>query len=378
MRKFVGLCVSGLLCFACSSSPAGVVQGTGGADGSLGSSGAAGLQPMSSNVFVDQIITSRVDKVDILFMIDNSPSMADKQEILKSAVPVLLARLASPLCLDRDGKPTGSAVSVDGTCESAGSAPELAPIADIHIGIVSSSLGAHGGSVCAAASGEPDRNDRAHLIGTVRSGLNSWQGSGFLAWDPAGTANTPAGESDRAKLSADSAAMVQATGEHGCGYEASLESWYRFLIDPEPPLEVSQVAGLNVRQGVDTELLAQRKAFLRPDSLLAIVMLSDENDCSIRDDGLGWMVGASARMPKATAACERDPNDPCCRSCASPESSPPSGCQALSADPSCKGDGATPSGVWDELHDALNLRCSQQRQRFGLDLLYPTERYVAG
>jgi len=172
--------------------------------------------------------------------------------------------------------------------------------------------------------------------------------------------------------------MIQATGERGCGYEASLESWYRFLIDPEPPAAVSQVGGLSVRQGIDSELLAQRAAFLRPDSLLAIVMLSDENDCSIRDDGLGWMVGSAARMPRATAACVANPNDQCCRSCSAPESSPPAGCQALSADPSCKGDGATPSGVWDELHDASKLRCSQQRQRFGLDLLYPTERYVAG
>ena len=342
-----------------------------------GVSGVGGAQPSPPNVFVTAILTSNVDKVDVLFMIDNSPSMADKQEILMAAVPLLLARLVSPRCLASDGSPAGSAVRADGTCPNAGTVPESAPVGDIHIGIVSSSLGSHGGSVCSAQAGL-ELDDRAHLIGTQRSGLSSWQDSGFLAWDPAGTRNAPPGESDPAKLVRDFAAMIQATGERGCGYEASLESWYRFLIDPEPPATVSQVGGLSVRQGVDSELLAQRAAFLRPDSLLAIVMLSDENDCSIRDDGLGWMVSSAARMPKATAACSSNPNDECCRSCSASESSPPTGCQALSADPGCKGDSASPSGTWDELHDALNLRCYQQRQRFGVDLLYSTERYVAG
>ena len=39
-----------------------------------------------------------------------------------------------------------------------------------------------------------------------------------------------------------------------------------------------------------------------------------------------------------------------------------------------------PSGgqyaTWDQLHDSLNLRCYNQHQRFGFDLLYDTTRYV--
>jgi len=359
------------MCFGCSSSGSDARS-----DGNGGSGGALAAQPTTGNVFVDQVSQSSVNKVDVLFMIDNSPSMADKQEVLTAAVPILLGRLVTPRCLDADERPTGSVVRADGTCTASGT-PEFAPIGDIHIGIVSSSLGAHGGSTCSAQAGS-DFDDRAHLIGTLRSEVPTWDNSGFLAWDPTGTRNSPPGESDSAKLVTDFAAMVRATGEHGCGYEASLESWYRFLIDPEPPAEVAQVGGVTVRQGIDMELLAQRAAFLRPDSLLAIVMLSDENDCSIRDEGLGWMISSSARMPRATAACSLNPNDKCCRSCSATESAPPSGCQALSADPSCQGDTASPSATWDSLHDSLNLRCNRQRQRFGLDLLYPTDRYVAG
>ena len=376
MQKLLGFLGLGLLCLGCSNSP-GSSPSSGGGTG-FGSGGGGGLQPTTSNVFVDQIALSQVDKVDLLFMIDNSPSMADKQEILKAAVPVLLGRLLSPRCVSSDGRPTGSTVGADGTCAMAGSTPEFAAIGDIHIGIVSSSLGAHGGNICAPNGSESHPDDRAHLIGAQRTGLASWNGSGFLAWDPTGTRNTPAGESDPTKLVTDFAAMVQATAEHGCAFEATLEAWYRFLIDPEPPAQVSKVGDVSVRQGIDSELLAQRAAFLRPDSLLAIVMLTDENDCSIRDDGLGWMVGFQAPMPMATASCARDPNDKCCRSCTASESAPPSGCMTLSADPACKDNTADAPGTLDPLQDSLNLRCYHQQQRFGVDLLHPTKRYVDG
>ena len=86
MRSLVGLLGAGLVCFGCSSAASSPKN-----DGSGGSGGSAGgAHPSTSNVFVDQVTQSRVEKVDVLFMIDNSPSMADKQEILKAAVPVLL------------------------------------------------------------------------------------------------------------------------------------------------------------------------------------------------------------------------------------------------------------------------------------------------
>jgi len=281
--------------------------------------------PKTSNLFVDQIVQTAVDKIDLLFMVDNSVSMADKQEILKDAVPVLVSRLVSPICVDDAGKPTGSSLAT-GPCPK-GSSPEFSPIGDIHIGIVSSSLGAHGGSVCATAVNPGDTpNDKGELIGSLRPDLfpvaQTWNNSGFLAWDQTGKKNTPPGTTDPNALGTTFQNMIVATGEHGCGYEASLEAWYRFLIDPEPPANVALSADGNttvrgsalikdpmdatktICQGCDTTILAQRKAFLRPDSLVAIVMLSDENDCSIRDDSVGWFVGSTSRMPLSTKICE--------------------------------------------------------------------------
>jgi hypothetical protein len=390
-------------------------------DAALKKQGGSDCEPKTSNLFVDQIVQTAVDKIDLLFMVDNSVSMADKQEILKDAVPVLVARLISPICVDGTGKPTGES-SMGGVCAKGGS-PEFNPIGDIHIGIVSSSLGAHGGTVCSTGAVTDTLDDKGELIGARRpapggmpnptAALNfdparTWKGLGFLAWDPSGTRNgaTP-GIKDPVALQTAFQDMIVADGEHGCGYEASLEAWYRFLIDPEPPASVGldaatksvtvrssaltidpstkkpkldPMTGNAVCVGCDETLRAQRKAFLRPDSLVAIVMMSDENDCSIRDDGVGWFVGSSARMPRSTSQCDANPNDPCCRSCAQRETNgPPSGCPALTADSVCKN---IPTGqqyvTWDQPNDSLNLRCYNQHKRFGFDLLYETARYVNG
>ena len=118
-------------------------------------------KPTTSNVFVDQIVQTAVDKIDLLFMIDNSVSMADKQEILKAAVPVLLGRLVAPICVDGNGSADGRQRSTRTANVRLRTSPEFAPINDIHIGIVSSSLGAHGGTVCSAPAAGDDGNPHA-------------------------------------------------------------------------------------------------------------------------------------------------------------------------------------------------------------------------
>jgi hypothetical protein len=157
---------------------------------------------------------------------------------------------------------------------------------------------------------------------------------------------------------------------------------YRFLVDPEPPLKIVNNGSVSVAEGLDQTLLDQRKAFLRADSALAIVMITDENDCSIKDEGVGWLTSKSRNgnssflMFRATSACAANPNDACCRSCATHETAPPAGCTALAADSECK-KGATPNqSLYAAGEDKLNLRCWDQKRRFGVDLLYPTSRYV--
>ena len=346
-------------------------------------------EPTTTNVYVGTIENHLVDKIDLLFMIDNSLSMADKQEILAQAVPVLVSRLVTPTCVDGDGHHTGIS---DQSGHCAQGVPEFNPVKDIHLGIITSSLGDHGGTECKQADDDVAKlrtpNDRAELLPTanpaVRGAIDSWNNQGFLAWDPSGKKNTPPGDADFEHLKSAFRDQVTKVGERGCGYEGSLEAWYRFLVDPEPPASVTSGRAsadapvLSVRGPVNETLLAQRKAFLRPDSLLSIVMLTDENDCSIDDDdgSEGWRVsGGDLTLPRASAACAQNPNDPCCHTCGV---AAPAGCTPNESDAECSKGDATHYAVPDAGDDAPNLRCFEQKRRFGLDLLYPVSRYVNG
>ncbi|MGC4092324.1 MAG: hypothetical protein QM756_31460 [Polyangiaceae bacterium] len=311
-------------------------------------------------------------------MIDNSISMADKQAILGDAVGSLANRLVTPLCVNADGTPNGSVSNGDGEC--AQGAAEFTPIKNIHIGVVSSSLGAHGGQTCAGAADD----DKGQLVPLIRPDgtVTTWNNSGFLYWDPK-SKGSPPGETNPGTLATNFKNMVLSVGQSGCGFESTLEGWYRFLIDPQPIVNTPAVTDNTVthpdynNDANTNPVLKQRAQFLRPDSLVAIIMLSDENDCSIIDAGQGWLVGQqtlsgqSFRMPRSTSVCATNPNDKCCASClASP---PPAGCSAPADDASCK-----QGNYYGSADDALNLRCFKQKQRFGFDLLYPLDRYTSG
>jgi hypothetical protein len=313
-----------------------------------------------------------VNKVDLLLALDNSMSMAEKQQLFAKTIPELVKRLVSPRCVSAAGAVTAEPATPDLPCP-AGSEREFEPLRDLHVGVITSSLGSHGAKgakdVCIAA----EDNDNAHLLGTLRSGVASYDGQGYLKWDPDGTASPP-GEADVQAFADSLGQMIASAGETGCGYEAQLESVYRFLVDPEPPLQVVVPDGssLAVKQGLDTSLLEQRANFLRPDSSVAVVILTDENDCSIVDEGYGWLVARAAPIYRSTSACLADPNDVCCQSCG--EAIPNAGCAPIAQDAECqKGPTLTAPG-----EDDLNLRCWQQKRRFGFSLLYPLERYVSG
>ena len=326
-------------------------------------------EPETSNRFVDQVRLNRVDKIDFLFVIDNSVSMADKQELLKRAVPTLLRRTLEPPCIDDSG---ADVVAPPGADCPAGSSRAFPAIDDVHIAVVSSSLGTSGGGSCAADS--VWNNDRGHLLPSVREAVPSWNGSGYLVWDPHAK-QSPPGHSDLDALIDDFSTTVDQVGESGCGFESTLEAWYRFLVDPEPPLEIVREGKVSVARGVDEELLRQRAGFLRPDSLVGIVMLTDEDDCSIADSGAAWLMSAANPRPRPTSACATDPSSPCCRPCTVDESGPPPGCLAIADDQAC----ATPEyPATDAGDDHRNLRCVDQKRRFGMEFLHPTSRYIAG
>jgi hypothetical protein len=334
------------------------------------------LQASCPGLAVDGVRLAEVEQMDLLFVIDNSMSMADKQELLRDAVPALVRRLVNPVCVGiSDPSQELALTSINDSCP-AGYRREFEPLEDMHIGVITSSLGSAGGDTCTSSEGGREFDDRAHLLATLprADAVPSYQGFGFLDWDPKAE-HLPPGEADIAALEQNFGALVSLAGEAGCGYEAPLEAWYRFLVDPAPAEQTVVENLVSGPRGIDQRLLAQRARFLRPDSLVAVIMLSDENDCSIIQHGSGWVVGTTDlggrpfSLSAGTSSCAVDPNDRCCRSCTA--SAPVAGCPSATRDPNCS---LPPSPDFDH----GNLRCFDQKRRFGFDLLYPTARYAVG
>jgi len=356
----------------------------------IGTTGAMGClsrplepqEPRTTSTLVEKLTQSAVDKIDLLLAIDNSRSMADKQSILALAVPDLVNGLVNPSCINKETgelAPTQPAGPLEDCAD--GFERDFEPVTDIHVGLISSSLGDYGADSCPPEA-NPTNDDNGHLLernadgtGTVptyackSTGDGFSGGCGFLSWDPEQSADPP-GIGDTAEYVASVTDLVVGAGQNGCGYEAQLESWYRFLVDPSPYETVGLDADGNIEKtGEDATILRQRADFLRPDSLLAIIMLTDENDCSVKIRGqfyiplLAKSGGANFRMPRARSECADDPTNECCRSCRSNQD----GCPE---DPAC----ATPFLPAEDDH--INLRCFHQKQRFGIDFLYPTQRYV--
>ncbi|MET0595967.1 MAG: hypothetical protein ABW133_24920 [Polyangiaceae bacterium] len=348
----------------------------------------APTQPGVTARVVERVKQNKVSKIDLLFMIDNSSSMADKQAILSSAVPELVNRLIEPRCVNQM---TGEVLGppVDNQC--AMGVLDFEPIKDIHIGIISSSLGSHGANnICNDGSEKndtdrkyPHNNDRGHLISRTETDgtVPTFNNKGFLRYKPGDTGALATVD----QVVAPFKTMVTGVGQQGCGYEASLESVYRFLIDPEP-FQTQTVdssgggEGRTILNGVDQELLAQRAAFLRPDSLVSVMIVTDENDCSIDDLGQGFYplltsaTGAS-KVRRGTSACLTNPNDTCCFNCGIIDAPP--GCPSAATDSECKKD-LESSTIKQAVDDPSNLRCFNQKKKYGASFLYPVQRYIDG
>jgi hypothetical protein len=275
----------------------------------------------------ERVTMSTIDRIDLLLVIDDSMGMADQQRVLARSLPAMLRQLA-------------------------GDDERHVAFDDLHVGVVSSSLGGRGSDACAG----PHQNEQAQLLARSAPGgepLATYQQRGFVVYDgdPTWPTHDPPGESSIDALTAKVQQMVLGVGQQGCGYEAPLEAWYRFLVEPEPYREIRLEDGHAVGYQVDDELLEQRRRFLRPDSLLAIVMLSNENDCSVRADAQSYLTmqqySPTTGEPYRMLGCDAGADD-------------------------CS------SGPLAPIDDSVNLRCFDQKRRFGIDLLYPTDRYVTG
>ena len=319
---------------------------------------------------VQPIERGKVDKIDLLIVTDDSASMAPMQDVLASFIPDLVGRLTNPPCVDPQSRAWVADADFGEACPE-GSEREFPPLFDMHVGVITSSLGGFGSTTCTE---NPDQNRQGRLQSRGLP-VDPYLNKDFLQWDPGGRYDAD-GEDDATEFVSHVKDIVMGVGANGCGFAAPLEAWYRFLVDPFPntsyePAPCSDTdTGMNcVRpEGEDQTVLAQRRDFLRQDSLLVVMMLSDGLDCSVNPERGGHFslqregtVGAF-HLPPGTSACADDPSSPDCRSCWD---------VAIGSDEACNAD-------LDEITDPLNLRCWDQKRRFGRSFLHPIRRYVDG
>jgi hypothetical protein len=179
-----------------------------------------------------------ISAVDLVVMVDNSGSMREEQEALARWFPDLIRELVAPSDADGDRL------------------PDHAPADDLHIGVISQDLGTawYYVSTCPRPGGG-DRGCFLHAPDPAAHGCAPAYPR-FLERD-----SSNADEYDADRMGTDFA-CIATLGTDGCGFEQQIEAARRALVENTAP------GGCN-------------EGFLRPDSLLGVIWVSDENDGSV-------------------------------------------------------------------------------------------------
>ncbi len=164
--------------------------------------------------------------LDILFLIDESSSMKLAQDKLVRSFPTFMARLQGP-----PGPPS------------------------LHIAVVSQDMGAGDGSVAGCDGMGGKQGIFQHIARGACTATKLNAGATYIA-NADGVANYTGNIEDVF-------ACIAALGETGCGFEHQLAAITRALGADDRPAPV------------------ENQGFLRPDAILGIIMLTNEDDCSV-------------------------------------------------------------------------------------------------
>ncbi|MBI5502934.1 MAG: hypothetical protein HY907_22005 [Deltaproteobacteria bacterium] len=198
------------------------------------------LDPVVQAVSTYEVVQPPSGKVDLVVVVDNSRSMQEEQAALVANFPSLIEELMAP---------SGGHTAVT----------------DLNVAIISTDMGSAGFELTTCDRGlwGWDRGDDGCFLHTPLTG-----GPGCLAEYPNFLRRGPENAADYplADMGRDFGCMAT-LGTNGCGFEQQLEAARKGLVDQTGP------SGCNL-------------GFLRPDSILAVVVVSDEEDCSVADPGI--------------------------------------------------------------------------------------------
>jgi hypothetical protein len=232
--------------------------------------------------------------LDVLFVIDNSGSMASEQQKLAREIPRMVAVLTSG-----DRYATRESEVPPGLSDKA---RLFTPVSSLHVGIVSTNFGGlddvppNAVQAIVACAGTGDSGKLQNSLKIAQDGVFAQSRSEFAGYDlgqvvlaPDATCALPAQplyqtfEPGVAPAAASLAFSCAARlGVRGCPFEQPLESMWAALAPSHGQGELYQF--LNGTRGNGD---AFNQGFLRRGAALAVVVLTDEDDCSLSDEGKG-------------------------------------------------------------------------------------------
>ncbi len=191
------------------------------------------VTPQQGRVEYKEIPVTLNRNVDILFVVDDSPSMRDKQTNIRNNFPKF--------------------IEVLGTIQGG--------LPDVHIGVVSSDMGTKG-TQDSAAGPAIGQIGQGGCSGTGKNGtLQVGQAGGAIQNGALFLSDIKQTDGSRLKnYTGDLAAVfgqMATIGDGGCGFEQQLFAM-RKALDANPA----------------------NASFIRPDAFLAVIFLTDEDDCS--------------------------------------------------------------------------------------------------
>ncbi len=217
------------------------------------------VDPVTETYISDQFETGGSSGVDVLVLVDNSGSMMDEQRLLTQNFPELIRDLLQP----------ADAVDNDTGEEGPDGRADHVPVKDLHIGVVSSDMGTGGYVVdtCADSTNGDDgilQNKPNPLIAGCDAVYPMFLGYESEEFPPVRAPDEPAIE-EIEKLANDFS-CIGTLGNDGCGFEQQLEAVLKALTyHMEDPPEGS----------------GENRGFLRRDTILAVLFMTDEEDCSV-------------------------------------------------------------------------------------------------
>jgi hypothetical protein len=182
------------------------------------------------------LASAQVRPVDVLVVMDNSLSMAEEQDDLSKKFSHLISAILGPAVDPMTGLPLHT------------------PVTDLHIGVLSTDMGTGGYSV--ETCSDPIDGDNGELQHTASSALAGCDDAypTYLSYASA--------EPDPDAIAWMSGAFecIVLLGIDGCGFEQHLKSMEKGLVDQRD---------------------AYNAGFLRDHSVLVVLFVTDEEDCSI-------------------------------------------------------------------------------------------------